>query len=131
MLIRYNGDMRLRKDGRPVGTLDRCPKNEVEKECYEKLHKIGFNVVTKRGMPDFMAINWETGEFALIECKRNGGKLSNPQFILFNFLKYRYGVPCYYYSPKLGLRPFVKLTNKSKQINKQHNEEVEDAIASI
>ena len=96
---------RLRKDGKPAGTLDKKPKNRVEGMCYDLLHSLGWTTVTKRGMPDFMCLK-KNGEFMLVECKPEKRGLSKPQFILFNKLS-KHGIPCYYYSPSAGLQKFV------------------------
>lgn len=92
-------------DGKPCGTLDKKPKNSNEAEAYDALHSKGYTVVTKRGMPDFFALHPD-GSFCLCEVKKSGQRLSKPQFLLFDRLS-ACGVPCYYYSPKLGLRKYA------------------------
>jgi len=104
----------LRKsDGKPCGTLDKRPVNKNESMGYSALHKAGFAVVTKRGMPDFFALKPD-GTFCLCEVKRNGQRMSRPQFLLFKKLS-SYGVPCYYYSPKLGLKKFVDFSGEKHE----------------
>jgi len=104
--------MKLRKDGRPSGTLDKKPKNRIEAMCYDELHSKGWSTVTKRGMPDFMCLK-NNGEFMLVECKPDKRRLSKPQFILFNKLS-KHRIPCYYYSPSAGLQKFVNFKGNKR-----------------
>lgn len=92
--------------------LDRRPKNPIEAKCYDELHAKGYTLVTKRGMPDFLAI--KDNKLILVECKKDGQKLSNAQFLLFKYLS-KYNILCYYYTPSKGLQEFMDLRERRER----------------
>jgi hypothetical protein len=82
-------------------TSSRCPKNKAESIVHKSLTSKGW-LVSKRGWPDFFAINPKTGHLAVIEVKPSRGRqLKKHQRIVMHILA-AFNIPCFLWNPDSG-----------------------------
>jgi len=75
-------------------------KNKAEAAFEQRMQSQGWTV-TKRGWPDFIC--YKNGEVCLVEVKGHGRRLKANQRQVMHLLM-SYGVPCYHYDERMGLR---------------------------
>ncbi len=79
----------------------RCPKNEAEKEFFEKAVSEGWEP-SKRGWPDFIC--YRDGEVIFVEVKRRGRRgLKEQQFRVMRILATA-GLKCYLWDSGRGFQ---------------------------
>ena len=103
--LTWIGDRPKEPNRKPLVEDGNTPYNKAESKFYDEMKKRNW-VLTKRGWPDFAC--FKDNRLILVEVKPDRGqkRIKENQFALLQLFA-SYGIDCYLWSPKKGMRPIV------------------------